>query len=32
VEAVIEPSITSDQAAERALAFRSALQATLAAG
>jgi glycerol kinase len=32
VEAVIDPSITPDQASERALAFRSALQATLAAG
>jgi glycerol kinase len=32
VESIIEPSITPDQAAERTLAFRSALQATLAAG
>jgi glycerol kinase len=32
VETVIEPSITPDQAAERTVAFRSALQATLALG
>ena len=30
VEAVVEPSITADQAAERALVFRSALDITLA--